>query len=193
MRNILLALAVIVPFSAPSFAQDGGIRDAAAPDAAIQSYVVQLTEFRLKASVDPTLKAKEIVQAFDKLKSDGKIDLIETVRLSALENHESMAQFGKTATVTTSISQTQRGRVRSTQQREVGTMVELTAIPRNGKILLKLHYEASRFDGAGTEDSPPDTLTTRFNTTLLVEPGTPTLVGGTTAGATSLLFVSIAE
>ena len=76
---------------------------------------------------------------------------------------------------------------------DVGTSVRVTAVPQGGKILLKLSYEASRFEGEAEEDSPPDTVKLQFNTTLLIEPGKPTLVGGSSADGSHLLMVSIGE
>ncbi|MBI1313127.1 hypothetical protein GC176_17695 [bacterium] len=193
MRSVLLLLAALVPVSPAVFAQDEVTRHGGVPDAKLQSYVVQLTEFRLNESADPTMKPQDIVKTFEKLTKDGKVDVIETVRLSALENYPSMAQFGRTAAVTTGVSISQRGRVPLKQQRQIGTLVQFTATPHNEKVLLKLQYEASRFDGAINDESSPDTLTTHFETTLLIAPGVPSLVGATTAGTTSVLLVSITE
>jgi type II secretory pathway component GspD/PulD (secretin) len=73
----------------------------------------------------------------------------------------------------------------------IGTLVRLTAEPADGKVLLKLSYECSRFEGEGTDESPPDTTTFQIDTTLLLEAGKPTLVGGSSASATSYLMVSV--
>jgi hypothetical protein len=165
------------------------------PAAAPQSYVVQLTEFRLKESSDPSLSAGDIVRSFQQMKDDENLELVETVRLSTLAHHESMVQFGKQATVITGVAFPGAGRApaRSTQQQTIGTLVRVTVEPRDGKVLLKLSYEVSRFEGELPEDRPPHTVTKQFNTTLLIEAGKPTLVAGTSADATSYLIVSIEE
>lgn len=106
-----------------------------------------------------------------------------------------MVQFGRRATVTVGRTSAGPGRptARHTQQQEVGTQVRVLASQQEGKVLLKLSYNASRLEGEGTEDSPPDTSTVQFDTTLLLEPGTPTLVGGTSSKTGSYLLVSVAE
>lgn len=195
MRYTFVALTAFVFLSAASLAQGEGTRDTAdkAPESTLRSYVVQLTEFRWKGSADLALSPRELVRAVDQLRKDGKLDVIETVRLSALENHESMAQFGKSVAIVTGVADTGQGRVRNVGFHQVGTMVKLTAVPKDGKVVLELQYEASRLNGEGAADLPSSTLTTQFKTTLMIEPGTPTLVGSTTAQPSSLLVVSITE
>jgi hypothetical protein len=178
MRYTFVALTAFLFLSAASLAQDEGARDTAdkAPESTLRSYVVQLTEFRWKGSTDPALSPRVIVRAVDQLRKDGKLDVIETVRLSALENHESMAQFGKSVPMTTGVADTRQGRVRNVDFQQVGTMVKLTAVPKDGKVVLELQYEASRLNGEGAGDLPPSTLTTQFKTTPMIEPGTPTSI-----------------
>lgn len=194
MYRIALFIIVNIVATAASVAQeDSQSNGASAADSPAQSYVVQFTEFRLKSSSDPKLSASEIVKSFEQMRDDGKVELVEVVRLSTLAGYESMVQFGKMASVTvgTTAALPGRGPTRQLQRQSVGTLVRVTAEPQEGKVLLKLAYEASRFEGAGQEDSPPDTVTVQFNTTLLIETGKPTLVGGTSADATTFLLVSI--
>lgn len=196
MRYIALLLVAHLLGSAVSVAQEGSPFDAsAAPPVPTQSYAVQLTEFRLKSATDPTLTASDIVKTFEQMRNDGKVDLIEIIRLSALEGQESSVQIGKAANVTIAMTAVAGGRppMRQMQTQTVGTSARVTAVGQGGKVLLNLSYEASRFEGPGQEDSPPDTVTVQFNTTLLIEPGKPTLVGGTSAEATHLLLVSISD
>ena len=195
MRNPFVALTALVFLCGASLAQDEGAGDTAdkAPEPTLRSYVVQLTEFRWKGAADLALSPRELARAADQLRKDGKLDVIETVRLSALESHESMVHFGKNVPVPTSVAETRQGRVRSVQFREVGTIVQLTAARKGGKVALELKYAAARLNGEGAGDLPPDTLLTQFKTTLMIEPGTPTLVGSTTAQPASLLMVSITE
>jgi len=195
MRSTFVALTALVLLAAASLAQDERARDTAekAPESTVRSYVVQLTEFRWKGAADLALSARELARAVDQLRKDGKLELIETVRLSALENHESMVHFGKSVPVPTAVAQTRQGPVRSVEYREVGAIVQLTAAPKGGKVALELKYAAARLTGEGAGDLPPNTLLTECKTTLTIEPGTPTLVGSTTPQSTSLLMVSITE
>jgi hypothetical protein len=43
------------------------------------------------------------------------------------------------------------------------------------------------------EEDAPDMTVVQINTTLLLEPGKPTLVGGTSAESTNFLLVTVAE
>lgn len=197
MRSLLQSVAVCVFIPSIVLAQDDVVQDAPEKPAAAkaQSYVVQVTEYRLKDSGDPRLSAQDLLKGFDAMKSDGTLDLIETVRLSALEGHESMSQFGRSTFLTTGVAATGFGgrtTSRTLQQTTLGTILTVTASPQEGKVLLKLSYEASRHGEAKAEDTPPDMSKVQVNTTLLVEPGTPTLIGGlSTDDATNLLLVLV--
>jgi type II secretory pathway component GspD/PulD (secretin) len=158
----------------------------------------------MKNAADPKLSAADIVQAFQQPKAEETLQVMETVRLSALEGHEAMVQFGKNAAVTVGVTNFSgapnfpggRGNARQVQYRQVGTLVKLTAQSQADKVLLKLSYEVSRLEGGspdGPEADAPDMSVIQFNTTLLLEPGKPTLVGGTSAESTNFLLVSVAE
>ena len=156
------------------------------------AYIVQLTEFRMKKSSDVQTSSSEIVKSFDAMKDNGDIEVIETIRLSALPSYESMLQIGKRATVTVGVTNAPgRGQTRATQQQLIGTMVRLTAEPSDGKTRLKLSYEASRFEGEGSDDSQPDTKTFQINTTLLLDRSKTVLVGGSSAESSTFLAVSV--
>jgi len=155
-------------------------------------YIVQLTEFRMKKASDAKISASDIIKALDEMKDNGEIEIVETIRLSAFPGLKSMVQIGRIATVTTGvISAPGRVQHRQSQRQDIGTLVELTADPSNGKVLLNLAFEASRFDDEGTETTPPDTTTFAINTTLLLTPGKTTFVGGTSADGSSFLAVSV--
>lgn len=197
MRSAILILVGSMPASTVSVAQEFEPRDtpAESPAAGLQSYVVQLTEFQLESSSDPKLTADNIVQSFDEMANEGKLEVVQIIRLSALERRETMVQFGKMVTVTSAVlpAGPGRGESRRTQQLEVGTLARLTAEPQEGKVLLQLSYEASRVEGDGHEDSPPEIRRIQFHTSLLIEPGKPVLVGGVSIEETSFLLVSITE
>ena len=155
-------------------------------------YIVQLTEFRWKKSADTKMSSSDIVKALEEMKDTGDVEMIETIRLSALLGYENMMQICKRVSVTVGVMIAPgRGQTRQTQQQMVGTMVRITVEPANGKTLLKLSYEASRFEGEGTEDSPPDTKTFQVNSTLLLDDSKTALVGGTSAESTTFLAVSV--
>ena len=111
----------------------------------------------MKKKSDVYISSSEVVKSFGELKENGDIEIVETIRLSALPSFESMMQMGKRATVTVGVSNAPgRGQTRQMQQQMIGTMVRLTAEPSDGKALLKLSYEASRFEGRGTDENGSD-------------------------------------
>ena len=156
-----------------------------------QFFVVQFTEFRFKHAPEVNRTANEIVQSFDQLNKEGKIERIESVRLSVLEYHESTSQFGRTTSVTTGVTRTAQGQQRSVSNVPLGTMIQVTATPQDSKVLLKVAYTASRIDEALIEEKQPEVVNIQFNTTLLLDIGKATLVGGIAAEANDFLMVTI--
>jgi len=155
------------------------------------AYIVQLTEFRMKKS-DVHVSASEIIKLLDEMKDNGDIEVIETIRLSALPSYESMIQIGRRATITAgTMDAPGRGQTRLTQHQEIGTTVRLTAEPSGERTLLKLSYEAIRLEGEASDDIPPDTTAFEINTAMLLEPSKTVLVGGTSADSSAFLAVSV--
>ena len=75
----------------------------------------------------------------------------------------------------------------------IGTLVQVKATPQDGKVLLKVAYTASRMDDNEAEDKPSDIATITFNSTLLLEIGKATLVGGVTSDTNNYLMVTIGK
>lgn len=196
MRISLLLIAACLLSWPNCYGQDEPRNKAAEPVNGVSeltSYNVELTEFRLKESLDPNLHVEKLAGVLREQKTSDIVELTETVRLSVLTNHESSVQFGKSVTVTVGAVVSANGRARSTQVRQVGTVARVTAMEEGGKVLLKLMYEASRNDGKGTDDSPPDVFTTKIETTILLKPDTPALIGGTSAEPSSYLLVTVSK
>ena len=196
MRKPVLLLGLIVCVGNSALGQDAPEPAAALPSASTggETYLVQLTEFRIKDSAHAGWSTDEIVKRFERREEDGDVEIVESIRLSALSGLESMVQVGRRARVTVGVvSAPGRGPTRQTEWESIGTLVRLTAQPADDKVLLKLSYECSRFEGEGTDESPPDTTTFQIDTTLLLEAGKPTLVGGSSASPTSYLMVSVEQ
>ncbi len=170
---------------------------AAATDPSIkaeQSFFVQFTEFRFKHSLDVHRTSSEIVQTFDQLLKDGKIELVQTVRLTVPEYHENMMQIGKTTSVISGVTRTPQGiQQQNRQSVPLGTLVQVKATPQEGKVLLKVAYTVSRMDDNLAEEKQPDTVTVTFNSTLLLDFGKATLVGGITSDTNDFLMVTISK
>lgn len=169
---------------------------APSPDPSIkaeQSFFVQFTEFRFKHSPDVHRTSSEILQSFDQLLKDGKIEVVQTVRLTVPEYHENMMQIGKLTSVISGVTRTPQGINQSRQNVTLGTLVQVKATPQEGKVLLKVAYTVSRMDDNLSEEKQPDTVTVTFNSTLLLEIGKATLVGGMASDTNDFLMVTISK
>ena len=194
----LLALWIVVSGSLAGLA--AAQEEAAREDMPLTGYLIELTEFRLSGGSGPGVSASELIKRFEQLRGDGKLELVEVVRLSALAGHQSTAQFGKRVGIPTSVmSDPRRGRIQQVQMHEIGTLVRVTAASRGDRIVLELTYEASRLEKvpqANDEDEPipsHNIATIQIATTLALKSGEQQLVGGTSNGSTSLLAVTITE
>ena len=210
MRRILLSWAMLCSLASVCFAQSktvdvdvevkpantsGKIEVEVTPEkkpiAALHSYIVKLTEFRMKGPVQDLPATASFIQSFAKLQKEDKVEVLETVRLSVVEGHESMANFGSRMPNTTNTSSAFQGRQRAYTYTNVGTLIKATAESQEGKVLLKLTYESSRFDKQQDEERPADILTTVVNTSVLLEPGQDALLASTSANKSTLLLISI--
>jgi hypothetical protein len=160
-------------------------------NAEVISYMVQLTELKWNVKFDPLPKGPDLVQGLEELRKSGRVEIVETIRLSAISDHESTMQFGKTVSVIAGVAQTPQGKMRNLKQIQVGTLLRLTATPNQGKVLLKRQYESSQLGNALEEDISPDIVTSQFKTTLLLEIGVPSLVGGASGDSTTMYLVSV--
>lgn len=162
------------------------------PAAAGASHIVRVTELRANVPLNLKTDSTGLLAAVEQLQKEGKADLIETVRIAALDGQEAMAQFGRHAAVTTGTMQGPPGRsVRSIQMTQVGTLVRVTTQQLDGKVLLKLTYEASRLGAPVNEDIPPDVISVQCNTTLALSPGETVLAGGMSSSQSTFLLVTV--
>ncbi len=92
-----------------------------------------------------------------------------------IKDVEGMAQFGKVANVTIGKTVNREITTRQTQNVQVGTLLKAKVRLENEAIVANITFEASRLQGNGTEDSPPDIASTTINTTQSLEIGKPRL------------------
>jgi len=159
--------------------------------AAQQSYVVQLSEYRKHGLSDTSRTAAEIVALL--INSNGKQENepVETIWLSTLSGTESTVQFGKRLPFAASTVALGKSISRQIEFIGIGTSVRVTATPKSGKVAIELWFETSRLDGERTADAPPDTIVTEISTTLLLEIGKPTLIGGVSASDSSYIVLTV--
>jgi type II secretory pathway component GspD/PulD (secretin) len=193
MFRFVLGITVLGWLSSQAGAQDDKPQPPP-PVTAGAAHIVQVTELRANVPLALKTDSTELLAAVEQFQKDGKVDLLETVRIAALDGQEAMAQFGRQTAVTTGTTQSAPGRtVRSIQMMQVGTLVRVTTQRQDGQVLLKLTYEASRLGEPVNEDSPPDVISVQCNTTLAVSPGQTVLAGGMSSGNSTLLLVTVEQ
>tara|TARA_R110002167_G_scaffold110874_1_gene282023 strand:- start:297 stop:878 length:582 start_codon:yes stop_codon:yes gene_type:complete len=162
---------------------------AAGPPTVQQRYLVTLVEYHLEDILSPSLSESEIIALIEKQNAEA----VETIRLSALEGVESMAQFGRRVTATTGTMTVRGITERRTEAIQVGSIIRLTAIAKDHGVEVKIDFEASRLAGKGDDDSPPDISTSNISTSLIVVPGKWALLGATSSGESSYVLLSVAN
>ena len=101
MRKTSLCLCLIWFLPATTLVH-GGARDDPPPKnraATLQAYIVRLTEIRLSDLLDQNLSAKEVLKSLEQMKKEGKVEMMETVQLSVLDENDSVAQFQRSVPV----------------------------------------------------------------------------------------------
>lgn len=184
------------PQSSPNPSNATSVAGAPAGVKAEQMYVIQFTEFRMKKGGDPNLSEQEILQSYEALVKEGRLELLESIRMSVLEYYEGMVQFGKNKNLPVGVVNTNQGRSVNTVSTAIGTLLRVTATPQDEKILVKISFEASRFPLEFDSEDPdnttsPDILKVVYGSTLLMEVGKPSLIFGTGSDNTDFMVVTI--
>lgn len=203
IRNLFIFCVAILLAESRGWAQDDA-DGPAAPSVTTKSYVIELTKFRVKDSSIDQRSTDDIVKVFNRAKDNEEIDdveIVETIRLTAVSGHQSMVQVGRVVAVTVgAVHRPGQPPVRNMQSQSIGTVVTATIVPDqtpndsgDGKVLLNLRYEASHHEGDGGDDSPPDTVSLQSEVKLAAELGKTVFVAGTSAERSSYLVVSVNE
>lgn len=157
----------------------------------LKTYTVTVVEFHLKSNAEPTAALSKIAEDFDKLSAGGDVSLVETVKVSVLEQHPTSVLFGKTMQVLSGVAQTQAGKQRSYKQHSLGTHLTVSAEPVEDQVLLKIKYEAMRIAGELKEELPPDFATTNVDSSALLKIGDRIVLAGDSAEGSTFLLVSV--
>ena len=152
-------------------------------------FMVTLSEYQLGDGV-PEIASEADILALIRKKT---VQPAETVRLSVIKDVEGMVQFGNLATVTVGKTVNRDVTTRQTQNVQVGTLLKLTMSLENEVVVANIAFEASRFQGDATDDSPPIIASTTIKTTQLLELGKPRLIGSSSSGKTSYVFVTATQ
>lgn len=140
-----------------------------------RSYVFQIAEIRTAEAAPVELTSAEVLKWLEEAQKSGQIEFLETVRLTAVEDQKSLAQFGRSVEVVKGDSQTTEGKRQNRERREFGTIVNLVAKSIGDTVGVELGYDAAR-PGDGADGGAAEMTTTQVRTKLIVEPGKPTLV-----------------
>ncbi|KAA5543223.1 hypothetical protein FYK55_13180 [Roseiconus nitratireducens] len=150
-------------------------------------FLVTLAEYHLEEPIPVDATEVEIL---DSVRDSGAVP-VESVRMTATEDTESMAHFGQRVTVTT--GKVIRGPVTSkqTESIEIGTMLRVRVASHAKGALAEIDYSTSRLNGAGTDDSPPDVVTNTVQATQLYVLGKQRLLSTSSTGKAPCIVVSI--
>lgn len=151
-------------------------------------FMVTLSEYQLEDSVPVSASEADILGLIQK----SNVQPTETIRLSVINDVEGMVQFGKRVTVTVGKTVNTRDVTsRQTQHVQVGTLLKLTLSMAGESVIAQVAFESSRLQGEGTDDSPPDMVSATISTTQILELGKPRLMGSTSSGQTSFVFMTV--
>ncbi|MEL6107165.1 MAG: hypothetical protein AAFU85_14075 [Planctomycetota bacterium] len=191
-----LAASVLVLLLVPGIlcGEDTASTDAAAEETMKvfrTQYLVTLSEYRLDKPIAPTASEADILEFID----GENAKPVETVRITAVEETDSMVQFGKRATITVGMTSSGRGLpTRRTQAIEVGTILKVTVTSHPKGALAEIRYSTSRLpDSSSDEATPPDVTTNTVEATQIYELGKPRLLSMSSLEEAPCLVVSIRE
>jgi hypothetical protein len=177
-------------FAASQESQSSGAKDITDTpiSASTERYVITVSEYSIKDIDMSKLTEDSILKA---IKTQNAVP-VETVALSVVASIESMVQFKRSFSATRSVSKTNLGTTRQTELMHTGTNLTVTVSPQDEKVAVTLAFTSSRQSGEiADDDSRPDITETAITTTQLLDLSKPTLIGASTAGETSFVFVTV--
>lgn len=195
-HTLLSLLAVFVPCIALAQQQTENVGQS--PQGELRVYTVRVTEFRVNAELSAELSAADVLKSLHQLQENGKVELFESVCLSALESQRARAQFGRRVTMVSGVTSGRPGPpVRSYSQSQVGTLLEALVESEGEKLTLQVQYEASHVEPGGSDEPedyrPPDIGTISVETTLSLVPGQPVLLAGARQKSRSSFLLVVVE
>jgi predicted RecA/RadA family phage recombinase len=152
-------------------------------------YLIELSEYELEQAIPVGLGEAEVIDA---IRSSGAKP-VETIRLTALSDTESMVQFGKRMAVTTASITRGDAITRQTKEIEIGTILRLRIKPHAKGAIADIDYSTNRVDGEGTDDSPPDVLTNTMQSTQVYVLGKSRLLSTMGIGKLTGVIVIVRE
>src|SRR5687767_4873222 len=147
MRSARLFLGVALMLPLVSTAQENIVEkdaDVSVDLSQAKTYKVEITELQVAPGAiqesnegsQKELTPKQILESLDQLTKDGKLTRLEKIQLTVLSGQACSLKFGRQTAVTQGVTITREGRMRSTSQIQIGTLIQLKAQPKNEKVLL---------------------------------------------------------
>jgi len=169
--------------------------------ASLNLYSIEITEMQFDSADVLDLTSAQIVERFQSMKKDGVVKRAETLRFSAQEQRACLVKHGKLTSLTTGTMTTparspvQASQVmRQTSRVEVGTHAELIITPADtGRVSIDILYESSRLDGEATDGGQPDIVSSKIETSLVVELGKTMVIYGASAEPNVFLLLTVTE
>ena len=189
LRYALLLGLLSVTFAAqPCLAQRSS---SSRKEKTLRQYSLKLTQYRLEKPIKTSSTSEEILALIGGLKSiKGEREgvggeVLETIRLTLVSNIKSTAEFGRNVNVVVGQTKTRNGSVmKQIETMAVGSTLEATVSKMEEKLLLTISFSTSNLGKRVSEEARPDVGESRFKTTLVLEPGKPTILGSSTKNGT---------
>lgn len=196
MRHIGIAIVALGAVGwAVVAAQDPEDDPATAGKASPQLLSVELTHLVI-ADVDDDLAAQlstaqDLRGEIRRLEQAGKVKIQERIGLTALENEQSTAQFGRRVPIVVGETVAARGvRTQQTQYTDVGTVLQVMSRMEGDNVFMQLMFESSRHEPQQDANLPPTVATMNVNTSLKMKFGETVLVSASKSEDHSLLVVT---
>lgn len=189
---LLAAVCVMLGFSSSSGEGDEQVTPQSKAATPSRSFNVQVFAYQSNRQLTPAEFA-ELPKLLDQLTKDSAIQLVETVRVSVVQDQQAIAQFDRKTAITTGTVTNVNGKQPIKQLHSVGTLVQLKVTPQDEKLSVTLKYESSRFNGEGTDSSPPDILSAKLDTAVLIPVDQMSLIGSTDSKPGTILLMKITK
>jgi hypothetical protein len=152
-------------------------------------FLVTVSEYQLGDSVPANASEADILESIRETDAQPT----ETIRLSVIKDVDCMVQFGRVIPVTVGKTMNREVATRQTQNVQVGTLLKFRMSLDGESVIVKIEFEASRFQGEGSDDSPPDIASASISTSQYLPFAKPCLIGSTSIGDTSYVFVTVTK
>ncbi len=153
-------------------------------------YSVQVAEYRMTGKIDATKSDAELIAMLTK-SNPSSITSVETFRFNALSDTQASVQIGRLEDVVTGVSSSRGVVTKRTETIETGTHIRFQGRPQGDKIVLEIDYDSSRLLKSEDEDRRGPISQIELQTTQLVAPGEPSLVGTKSAETSILVLMTV--